>query len=149
MYRFCALREGVYFSDDEKAIMLFYHSEFKAPFWKNFWIEFRLVVKALGPRRAVLTFLRKQKIDRHRKAVGPHLHCWYLGATPEGRNYTSAAQLRDLLYAESDRLGLPVLAETTMVQNKSVYERMGFAVYASVEFSGMKTYLLKREPKAL
>ncbi len=147
MYRFCALRNGVYFSDDEQAIMLFYHSAMKVPFWKNFFIEARLVIKALGARRAVLTFLRKLKIDHHRRAVGPHLHCWYLGAAPEGRHYSSAAQLRDLLYAESDRQGIPVLAETTMLQNKNVYERMGFVVYASVEFSGMKTYLLRRDPK--
>jgi len=146
MYRFCALRDGVFFSKDEKAIILFYHSEKRVPFFSNLLIEARLVLRALGVKRAVLTFLRKQRIDRHRASIGPHLHCWYLGAEPDGRKYTAAAELRDLLFAESDRLGLPVLAETTMLKNKNVYERMGFAVYASVEFSGMKTYLLKREP---
>ncbi|MFN6380150.1 MAG: hypothetical protein ACK4WD_12800 [Flavobacteriales bacterium] len=143
------LREGLFISENRKAVICYYRSDQRIPLIKEINIELKLLFKAVGILRLPKVLWRSFLIKKHQKTIGPHLHCWYLGAAPEGRDFSAANELKEMLYKVSDRLQLPVLAETTMTQNNRVYERMGFKTYATVVVSGMKTFCMIREPNKI
>jgi hypothetical protein len=146
MHDYCKARNGVHLSSNGLGIMLYYHSDVSIPFLQELYLELKLVSLALGPLRAWRVWKRQQKVRLLHKAEQPFIHCWYLGAVSEGRQFDAARELRNKLYQESDATQRSVLAETTMLQNKNVYERMGFFTYASVHVCDMETFLLKRLP---
>lgn len=111
--------------------------------------ECRLALLAVGPFRLIKVLARSIAISRIRKRQGEHLHCWYLGVQSGYRDYITAASLRDVLFQQAERLGIPVCAETTMEQNRRVYERMGFITYDEISTFGMKTYLMIYFPSPL
>jgi len=147
LYDFCNRRKGVFFSSNNKGLICFYHSEVRVPWYQNLWDEVCVGLFAVGPIRLFPLLKRSKEIKRAQAPFGKHLHCWYLGVLSGHRDFTSSAELRNILYQESDASGIPVLAETTIDQNKNVYERMGFQHYGNVTVNGMTTYLLIRSPK--
>ncbi len=143
------LRNGLYISKNETGVICFYDSNSHLPFFQELSLEIKLLLRAIGFWRLPKVLWRSFLIRKQQKKIGPHLHCWYLGAAPEGRDFTAAIELKNILFKASDRLQLPVLAETTMTQNNRVYERMGFKTYATVVVSGMKTFCMIREPNKI
>ena len=141
------LRKGLFISSNKKGVICFYSSEEHIPFFQEIILEIKLLFKAVGIWRLPRVIWRSFLVKKQQRKIGAHLHCWYLGASTEGRDFTTANELKDILYKASDRLKLPVLAETTMTQNNRVYERMGFSTYATVVVSGMTTFCMIREPK--
>jgi hypothetical protein len=146
MYDYCKARKGVHLSSNGLGIMLYYHSDAPISLFHEVYLELKLVLFALGIKRAWRVWKRQQKVRQFHKAAQPFIHCWYIGALSEGRQFDAARELRNKLYQESDSCKRPVLAETTMLQNKNVYERMGFFTYASVHVDGLETFLLQRLP---
>jgi hypothetical protein len=146
LYDFCTRRNGVYFSSNKKGLICFYHSSSKVPWYLNLWDELCVGILAVGPFRLFPLLKRSKEIKKAQAPFGPHLHCWYLGVMSGYRDYTSSAELKNILFKASDENGIPVLAETTIDQNKMVYERMGFQHYGNVTVNGMTTYLLVRHP---
>jgi hypothetical protein len=149
LVRFGQRRIGLHVNEDQTGVVLFYPSTASEKRFADIINEVRLVLFAIGPFRAWRVWQRKRRIEIYQRAFAQYLHCWYLGVLPGHRNITRAAALRAVLFRESDRLQIPVLAETTMVRNRDAYARMGFRVYAEVAVGGMKTYLLCREPSKL
>lgn len=146
MYSYCKRRNGIYLSRNSNGLICFYESERKANRIADFLDEVKLVFFAVGLFRLLPVIRRNFIAARRRNAIGPHIHCWYLGVKKGMRDYRTAAELRDKLFTESERLNLPVLAETTMIRNKNVYERMGFMTYDEIVVSGMRTYLMMYHP---
>lgn len=142
MYRFCKRRNGVFISPNENGVICFYHSSAKGSFIYDFFDEIKLALFAVGPIRLFPVVFRANAVSRIRKRQGEHLHCWYLGVREGSRDFKTAAWLRDTLYEKAHELNLPVCAETTMLQNKKVYERMGFITYEQVKSFGLTTYCM-------
>lgn len=142
VYDFCQRREGVHISTNGKGIICYYHSEKKVPFLINLWDEICVGLLAIGPWRAKRVLLRSKMVKEAQAPFGAHLHCWYFGVLDGFRDFSASAELKNKLYADSQRFQVPVLAETTILQNKRVYERMGFSCYGSVKIAGMETFLL-------
>jgi hypothetical protein len=144
MYDYCKARNGIHLSSNGLGVMLYYHSDARITFLRELYLELKLVFFALGPLRGWRSWKRQNKVRQHHATEHPFIHCWYIGALSAGRQFDAARELRNKLYAESDLTQRAVLAETTITQNKNVYERMGFFTYASVHVGGMETFLLKR-----
>ena len=146
LVRYGKRRDGLHVNADQTGVVLFYTSKLRVKGFLDIVDEVRLLFLAIGPIRAWRVWQRKRQIERHQRIFTSFIHCWYLGVNPAHRSMATAAALRDVLFQESDRLQLPVLAETTLVRNRDAYARMGFRVYAEVVVGGMKTFLLCREP---
>ena len=86
--------------------------------------------------------MRGRAVKAAQSPYGAHLHCWYFGVLEGYRDFSASAELKDKLFADSQRFNVPVLAETTILQNKKVYERMSFECYGSIKVAGMETFLL-------
>lgn len=142
MFDYCHRRNGVYLSENGKGIICFYrHSTPVFPLY-TFFDELCVGALAIGPFRLKKVVERSREVKRHHKKHSDFIHCWYLGVLKEYRDMSTALELKKLLIAQSNRSGLPVLAETTILQNKRVYERIGFKTYATIEIKGVTTYML-------
>ncbi len=146
MFDFCERRGGVYLSKNKKGIICFYLNTIPVCWIYNVWDELSLGLLAIGPIRAFRVLKRANLVSKARSKFGEHIHCWYLGVEPDARTMATAVELRNLLYSASSKTGLPVLAETTMIQNRDVYIRMGFRVYEEIKMKGLITYCLILEP---
>lgn len=142
VYDFCKRRDGVHISSNGKGIICYYHSDSQVSFFTNLWDELCVGLLAIGPWRVWRVLERSRKVKEAQTVFGPHLHCWYFGVLDGYRDFSASAELKNKLYADSQRFNVPVLAETTILQNKRVYERMGFEWYGSVNVAGMETFLL-------
>jgi hypothetical protein len=141
--QFAERREGLWLSKDGHGAMVLYHHNYPVPFWvkwyEKLWIIFKII--PLSQLRFVLK--RSRQIAQHHKEQGAFLHCWYIGVEEGYKDGVAARELFAMLLDKASFHELPVLAETTIEQNKRVYERIGFKVYATIETAGMKTYLLR------
>lgn len=147
MFDFCERRGGVYLSKNNKGVICFYLNTIPVCWIDNLWDEICLGILAIGPFRAFRVLQRSNLVSKAQAKIGEHIHCWYLGVEPDARTMTTAIELKNLLYKASLKTGLPVLAETTMIQNRDVYVRMGFRVYEEIKLKGLITYCLILEPQ--
>lgn len=142
MYDFCNRRKGVRLSDNRKGIICFYEKNAPVSFLATAWDELCVGLFAIGPFR-LARVLKRSRLVRQRHQLFPnYIHCWYLGVELEHRDMKTAIELKHLLIKESASAGLPILAETTMLQNKTVYERIGFKTYDIIDVNGLKTYCM-------
>lgn len=146
MFDYCERRSGVYLSKNNQGIICFYLNSIPVCWIYNLWDELCLGLLAIGPFRVFRVLKRSSLVSKARASQGEHLHCWYLGVESDVRTMTTAIELRNLLYSASSKTGLPVLAETTMTQNRDVYVRMGFRVYEEIRLRGLVTYCLILDP---
>lgn len=149
MYTYCKNREGIFISPNGNGVICFYPSSAKFSFLHDIIAELKLALFGVGIIRLLPVMMRANAVARIRNKQGEHLHCWYLGVREGKRDFKTAVWLRDLLFSHAEKLSLPVCAETTMLQNKMVYERMGFITYEEIKTFGMTTYLMIFFPPAL
>lgn len=140
-------RDAIHISGDGSAVMLYYSSDLRVPWYKDAWAEVLLLMRGIPFTRWWRVWKRSRSITAIRKTQGRYLHCWYIGVIPSHRNGRGAGELMQKLFAESEKQGLPILIETTMEQNERVYARLGFTTYAIIRTSGLTTYCMRREPE--
>ncbi|MEZ4798276.1 MAG: hypothetical protein R2809_00570 [Flavobacteriales bacterium] len=136
-------------SQNRKGIICFYKNDFQVSWLLTFWDELCVGLLAIGPLRLGAVLKRSKEVKKRHRQFEQFIHCWYLGVEHEYRDMKTAIELKDMLLKESASLGLPILAETTMLQNKHVYERIGFKTYDTFELKGMKTYCLVYQAETL
>lgn len=73
-----------------------------------------------------LVVLKREKEIKQRRIREPHLYFWFFGAEPVGND---ARELKNEIFHWSKKTALPILAETSVLRNKEIYERFGFKVY--------------------
>jgi hypothetical protein len=138
-------RQGLWISKNGHGAMVLYPFLNQVPFWTKLlekcWVFFHVIPFAQLP----MVLRRSNQIAFYHKQQVPFLHCWYIGVEEGYKDGLAARELFSALREEAKRHKLPVLAETTIEKNKRVYERIGFKLYATIETSGMKTYLLRFE----
>ncbi len=143
LYGYCKRRNGVFLSEDRRGVICFYHSDKPVSAWIELRAEIQLVFSAIGITRVYRTWLRSQLIKKQQATHKPFIHCWYIGISKEHRGNRTAFEMMKLLFLEAQKTGRPILAETMILQNKRVYERMGFVEYGQVEVKGTTTFLLR------
>lgn len=76
----------------------------------------------------------------------PHIYVLLLASNHKNGNGT-VIEMRDAIYSESERLKLPLFAETASEINKRAYERYGFKTYNEyiLPNADTKLWLLRRE----
>lgn len=146
LYDYCAMRDGVFLSADGSGVLLAYISNAHGTWFKSLMVEINLALRVIGIFRIARVLKRSQRIRAAQKQHGPHIHCWYIGVLKESRHNQTARELQHKLFALSDQLKLPVLAETTIARNRKAYEFIGFTIYQSVTIGSITTWLLVRHP---
>lgn len=140
-------RNGAWISDDGEGVALCYRYNFKKEGFEDYVNQITLAFKAIGPGRIFKIMRRDSYFKSQRPTSGDYLYFWFLGVSDKGKGKTAAKELKDLIFSESARTGLPIYLETSVPKNRRVYERYGFACYHTWkdEAGGHEVWLMKRE----
>lgn len=137
-------RDGVYISDDNEGVAICYKYNSKKEGFADYIDQAKLAINAVGITRIFKVLKREAYVKRNRPADGNFLYFWFWGISKIGKGKTAARESKNFIFEESERLQLPIYLETSVLQNKKVYERYGFETYAIWKDS-MDMWLMKRE----
>ena len=141
------LRNGVYLSDDETGVALFYRNSFKSNLLLDIFNEVKLIFNALSLRR-IPEILKRES---YRKNIRPldkdYYYFWMFGVMDNGKGRGAGFDLRNGLLHKAKSEGLPIYAETSIERNCKVYERMGFQFYHywEVKKKDIRLWFVKKE----
>ena len=139
-FRTALRRNGIYISSDEKGVAICYDIREKKESLADFFDQLKLVQKAIGWSRVIKVLKREAYLKNIRPKKDNYLYFWFFGVIKEGRGHLAAWELKEEIFKEANRRQLPIYLETSIEQNKRVYERYGFQVYHSWN-TGDKTTL--------
>lgn len=145
MHDHSALQNGVYLSTDQAGVLLVHNVRQKPPIVAALILKIKLL-RSVGLRRSISVMKRNRYIRAHHPSDRKFLHVPYFGVEPGERGRGAAIELKNMLFRQSEEMGIPIYLETTQEQNKRVYERYGFRVFHEFVFrnSGFTTWMLKR-----
>lgn len=149
-FHYSLRRDGVYISSDKTGVALCYRYNAKKESVGDYILQAKLLLSALNIRYVPSLLKREAFIKSKRPKNGDYLYFWMYGVTNEGRGKTAARELKNHIFAESEEKKLPIYVETSVPQNKLVYERFGFVTHNEWEEAaeGFTLWLLKRMPSA-
>ena len=142
-------RDAIYFSSDDEGIIIFYkYNDFKT-FFIEIFEKLLLTLRVISIERVGGIMKREKYIQSKRPADGEYIYCWFFGVSKIARGKGAAVELKDKIFAEADRLKLPVYIETTIPINMRIYNRYGFDIYHEweVKEKGLTYWMMKREVK--
>ena len=142
--------QGAYFSNDLNGVLLFTYYNEKPKFsLAKFLTTIRFVLKGSGIRRIPMILKRQKKLQQVRKSE-PHLYISLIASNLKGGNMT-VIELKQSIFELSEKTGIPIYAETSLITNLKVYQRYGFSCYNQIELdkSDVKIWMLRRAPKSL
>jgi hypothetical protein len=142
-------KKGVFLSTDKSAIAIIFKFNNRINKHLVYYHELRLLFRAIGLRKLFSVLHRQAYLKAQKPASGNFLYFWLYGASDHGKGRGGALELQKEIYQLSADLGMPIYLETTVAQNKLVYERFGFQLYHTwqVEEQGINVWFMKREPK--
>lgn len=118
------LNNGLFLSEDRTAVAIC----FREPSLISYGEQIKLIWKAIGIERVPFVLQRERYLKKHR-FNGPHLNFWFLGVSPITKSRTGVYDIKRGIFELSKKLQLPILLETSVERNKTVYEYFGFKVY--------------------
>ncbi|MEI6020275.1 MAG: hypothetical protein WCR21_04040, partial [Bacteroidota bacterium] len=117
------LKGGAYISDDLCCICLLYHSQTKISVWESLKLNYDFIIKCSGWRKT-FSVLKRQDFMQAMRLQSEHLYCQILASNKiEGK--CSVIEAKNFMFEMSDRLHLPIVAETCLEKNKKVLEQKG------------------------
>lgn len=138
-------RNGAYLSDNKMGTALCFASTAKSFSLSEIYYEVRFAFSI--PIRKVFQTLKRESYIKKNRIEGDHLYFWFLGVQKGGGQ--AGFDLKDHLFEVSRRENLPIILETSVERNKTMYERYGFKVYHEwADSGGGKTlWFMVREPQ--
>ncbi len=142
-------KKGVYLSSDHNAVAVIFRYNTKFNKLLVLYHELRLMLRAIGFRKIPEVLKRQAYLKSQKPPSGNFLYFWLYGASDEGKGHGGAFELQKDIYKLSKDLKLPIFLETTIPQNRIVYQRFGFEVYNTwkVDEQGVSVWFMKRDPK--
>ncbi len=144
---------GIFLSADRNGIAVFFRFADNKPSLRQAWNKLKLALNCVGLSHALQIMKREKHIRSIRPADGNYLYFWFFGVMPAERGNKGGAgsglELKNEIISESVKRNLPIYLETTILQNKKIYERYGFKVYHEwfVEQRNITLWFMKREPR--
>lgn len=138
-------REGTFVSSNKKGVALCFKPDSGKPTLKELLYELRFAFSI--PVKKVFQTLKRESYLKKNRFKGEHLYFWFLGVNRDGNR--AVYELKEHIFAWSAQEGLPILLETSVARNRSVYLRYGFEIYHTWEDSGDGTplWFMIRLPK--
>lgn len=140
--------KGAFITSDGKGVSLLYRLKDKKLTVRDLINQAILAYKAIGVRRAKEIIRREKYIKQHRPE-GDYLYFWMVAVDTDVKGIDTMKEITYWAQELSNKMNIPLLAETTMEKNKVVYERYGYQVYHTwdVPKKDFKVYFMIKYPK--
>ena len=132
----------VFFSENGEACALILYPHLKKFSFYAFWLDIKLIFKAITIWGVAKTLKRESKI----KAIQPKepmTYLWFIGVNHLFQHEGIGSNLLKEVIEYANQKDLPVFLETSTTENLPWYNRFGFQIYNEVEL-GYKLFFLKR-----
>lgn len=138
--------DGIYLSEDKSTVLFYYRKKQYRQSFLDYLRYFRMFLLCIRPKKAISTMRREDYIKSLRPDVPDYIYVWVLGSDPEKQGLRGLADIRDHLFAESERQDLPILIETTVEKVLKLYQYVGFEIYRKIfdDTINMPVWFLKR-----
>ncbi|XOV94375.1 MAG: hypothetical protein ACFHWX_06655 [Bacteroidota bacterium] len=146
VYETSRMRDGVYFSKDKEALAICYKYNIRKEGLRDILNQVKLVFNCVGITRVFKILKRDGYVKKQRPADGEYLYFWFFGSSNKSRGGRGAWELKDAVFNKAKETGLPIYLETSIPQNKRVYERFGFETYHVWDgnYGGDPLYFMRR-----
>ncbi len=128
-FDFAIRRNGVYLSENGRGAAICYNYKCLEKDFKDTLKLLKAIVMAFSIRKIIITAYHNYKVQTQRPRHGKYLYFWFFGVEPDEQPKVSARDLALGIISMAKQQKLDLYAETTLEQNKRVYERFGFEVY--------------------
>ena len=119
----------VYFSDNEKGVLLFFRQHQRVLSAKVFWLYLKMAVQVIGLRRLPEILNRERYIKHIRPPQNEqYIYVWFIGAETDNEK-SAIIDLKNGIFNLSLHENLPIYMETTVPKAKVAYMRYGFEVF--------------------
>lgn len=137
-------RKGVYISSNNEGITICYKYNVRKESLGDYIGQAKLALFSIGVSRALKILKREGYTKKTRPANGEFLYFWFWGVSDKARGSSAAKESKDYIFELSKNLQLPIYLETSVPQNKRVYERYGFETYDTWTDNDHLIWLMRR-----
>lgn len=138
-----AMRSGLaLISEDERCVMLITFPHQNRLTLSALWWQVKLVFGCIGLLRLPMV-LQREKIIKQYHGRLPHIHPLILAVKPGDQRKGIAIKFIQSLSIDLSKQGLPVILETTTLENLRLYKRLGFSVIGKSDELGYPLYFLR------
>jgi hypothetical protein len=120
-------RQGVYLSDNQKGVAIFYKGNQSKFSLKETYYEIKFALLALPLWEIPSILKREAYMKKEKPKDGKYIYFWFLGVKKGGENV--GFELKEIVLNEAKKENLPIYLETSVWRNVVVYKRYGFEVY--------------------
>ena len=121
----CLAIDGIYITEDNQGLAFLFPIEKRKP---SIMQQLKVVFNAMGLKKGLQALKREKFIDSHRPNGG-YLYFWMLAVDPEARGGETIRKIVAFCFKQAKEQKKDIYAETSIRQNKIVYERLGFETY--------------------
>lgn len=137
---------GAYLSKDKSTVLFYYRKKQYRQSFMDLVRYFNMFFQCVRPEKTISTIKRENYIKSLRPDIPDYIYVWVLGSDPDKSGLKGLADIRDHLFAESEKHDLPILIETTVEKVLKLYKYVGFEIYheAYDKTIDMPVWFLKR-----
>ena len=141
-------KDGLLLSRDKNGVAILIRQNTKTRSKLYLGCALKFVLNCTGFKRMLEIVKREKYIQSQHPSNGDYLYSWIYAVHPDARGFRASVELKNRVFAESDRTGLPIYLETTVAKNKRVYQRYGFEIYHKwfIEKRGVTMWFMRRNP---
>lgn len=141
------IKKGAYISQDNRGVLLAYPNTPLASF-RNKCRHMLAYIKLLFRSIRIGRIPKILSLRREIRRITPdkkHLYCLMISNDKDSNRISSIAELKNFLFALSEKMNLPIYVQTSLPRNKRLFERYGFDHYATCvkDYTPFKLWLLK------
>jgi len=132
----------VFLSEDGNVCAMIQFMDKKKSFWKNTYLDIKLILKTVGIFNIPKVLARESFIKKHYpKELFTYL--WFIGVEPKNQGKGFGSEMLEFVLDYSRKLDRPVYLETSTQRNLPWYKAHGFNVYDVSDRFGFPFYFLK------
>jgi ribosomal protein S18 acetylase RimI-like enzyme len=133
----------IFISDDRNACALYLYPHLKRATLHAIWLDIKLIFKAIGIGGIGRSLNREGQIKKLQPKE-PMAYLWFIGVNPIAQRSGIGSKLLQGTIELADAKQLPVLLETSTIENIPWYKHFGFTIYNQLDL-GYKLYFLHRK----
>lgn len=133
-FNVCFTNGNVYMSEDKNAcaLVLYPHKSRYEP--KRLLWDLKLMFFAFGLFQ-LPKVLKREKIIAQLKDKGPHMYVWFIGVDSGQQQKGIGSRLMNEVLQKARSEQLPILLETSTLENIPWYKKLGFEIYRTHDFT--------------
>lgn len=143
LFKRTLIKGQVFISDDSKAVLLVEFPKKNINLYNLLILDIMLIFRTIGIDN-IFKVIKREYIIKKNHIKEPHIHPIILGVKKEYQNKGIGVKLINEVFHYFSDSNLPIIIETTTLNNIKLYQYFGFKVIKSTTSLGFPLIFLKR-----